>query len=72
LIVAWLVVVAVFIAATQLLNLPAHFGTRLLSLLGHLETAILLFLGLAPFAITMALIWKAKEVILDSVFGERN
>jgi hypothetical protein len=72
LIVAWLVVVAAFIAAPQLVNLPAHFGTRLLFWLGHMETAILLFLGLAPLAITMALIWKTKEVILDSVFGDRN
>ena len=31
----------------------------------------LLFLGLSPLAITMGLIWKTKEVILDSVFGAK-
>jgi hypothetical protein len=36
---------------------------------GRAELAALLFLGLAPLSITMALIWKTKEVILDSVFG---
>ncbi len=30
---------------------------------------IVLFLVLLPLAITLALIWKIKEVILDSVFG---
>lgn len=72
LIVAWMVVVIAFILTPQLLNLPVYFGPRLLFWLQHLETAILLFLGLAPLAITMALIWKTKEVILDSVFGDRN
>jgi len=32
----------------------------------------LLFLGLAPVAVTMALLWKAKEVILGAVFGARD
>jgi hypothetical protein len=30
---------------------------------------LLMFLALLPLAMTMALIWKIKEVILDSVFG---
>jgi hypothetical protein len=30
---------------------------------------LLIFLVLLPLAMTMALIWKIKEVILDSVFG---
>ena len=30
---------------------------------------VLLFLVLLPLAVTMALIWKIKQVILDSVFG---
>ena len=33
---------------------------------------ILIFFALLPLAMTMALIWKTKEVILDSVFGNRN
>jgi hypothetical protein len=35
------------------------------------DVIILLLLGLCPVAITMALIWKTKEVILDSVFGAK-
>jgi hypothetical protein len=30
---------------------------------------LLIFLSLLPLAMTMALLWKIKEVILDSVFG---
>lgn len=33
---------------------------------------LLLLLALLPLAMTMALIWKTKEVILDSVFGMKN
>ena len=32
----------------------------------------LIFLALLPLALTMALLWKTKEVILDSVFGTRH
>jgi len=32
----------------------------------------LIFFALLPLAMTMALIWKTKEVILDSVFGARQ
>jgi hypothetical protein len=32
----------------------------------------LIFLALLPLALTMALLWKTKEVILDSVFGARH
>lgn len=33
---------------------------------------LLIFFILLPLAMTMALIWKTKEVILDAVFGKRN
>jgi hypothetical protein len=33
---------------------------------------VLTFFALLPLAMTMALIWKTKEVILDGVFGERQ
>ena len=33
---------------------------------------IVFFLGLLPVAMTMALIWKTKEVILSSVFGAEH
>lgn len=33
---------------------------------------LVLLVGLLPLAMTMAMIWKTKEVILDSVFGGKN
>ena len=33
---------------------------------------LLIMLGLLPLAMTMALLWKTKEVILDSVFGVKK
>jgi len=38
----------------------------------RLGVAIMLFLGLSPLAVTMALLWKTKEVIFDAVFGSRH
>jgi hypothetical protein len=32
----------------------------------------LTFFALLPLAMTMALLWKTKQVILDSVFGTRH
>jgi len=78
LLVGWVAFAAASIAIPQmfdlrkLFHLPENFDPMILSLLQHAETAVLLFLGLAPLAITMALIWKTKETILDSVFGSRN
>jgi hypothetical protein len=37
--------------------------------IGPASPWLLIFLVLLPLAMTMALIWKIKEVILDSVFG---
>jgi len=52
---------------------------RLIGKLGELFVWInrvsfwaLIFFALLPLAMTMALIWKTKEVILDSVFGSRE
>lgn len=36
---------------------------------GEMWLWLLVFLSLLPLAMTMALLWKIKEVILDSVFG---
>lgn len=41
----------------------------LIILLDHGRHFVLLFLVLLPLAMTMALLWKIKEVILASVFG---
>lgn len=72
----WLIVVWV-IFTTLTIFLPDHLPAGLtlnpktIFVLVHLITTFQLVLGLAPVAITMALIWKAKEVILDGVFGAR-
>ena len=42
-------------------------GERLL--VEHGGLWIVLFLVLLPIAMTMALVWKTKEVIMSSVFG---
>ena len=72
LLVAWVAAAA----AAQVLPdiLQAHFklGPQLIFWFTHLQTTVLLFLGLAPVAVTMALLWKAKEVILGAVFGARD
>ncbi|HSY10149.1 MAG TPA: hypothetical protein VK840_04460, partial [Candidatus Dormibacteraeota bacterium] len=72
LLVLWLVFVAASIAVPQIFDLSAMINPNFLFWLQHAESAVLLFLGLAPLAITMALIWKTKETILDSVFGSRH
>jgi hypothetical protein len=72
LLVAWLV----FLIATTVVPLAANFSARFspqfLLWLQHVSTTLLLCLGLSPIAITMALVWKTKEVIFDSVFGARH
>jgi hypothetical protein len=66
---AWMLFVTAAILVPQLL--PGVLNLEVLLWLVRAEAAVLLFLGLAPLAITMALIWKTKEVIFDSVFGAK-
>ncbi len=44
---------------------------RVLVWLNRFSSLLLIFFILLPLAMTMALIWKTKEVILDAVFGSR-
>ena len=63
-----------FIALATLSQLP-HPSTSLgwlLVLLNRSSGLLLIFFILLPLAMTMALIWKTKEVILDAVFGARS
>jgi len=53
-------------------DLSSWFGAKIAAWIQIGCTAILLFLGLTPLAITMALIWKTKEVIFNGVFGPRR
>ena len=51
-------------------ELPRHLGV-LAEVLGRSSFWVIVFLLLLPLAMTMALLWKTKEVILDSVFGAK-
>jgi hypothetical protein len=68
---AWMLFVTAALVVPQFRFFSAGPGLELLSWLGRVEVAALLFLSLSPLAITMALIWKTKEVIFDSVFGAK-
>jgi len=71
LLLALLLLAAFYAALAQLPNLPVAFrevGLRL----ERSSQWVVLFLVLLPLAMTMALIWKTKEVILDSVFGHER
>jgi hypothetical protein len=72
LLVAWFLFVVATTVAPQVVNFPARFNPQFLVWLQHILTTLLLCLGLSPLAITMALVWKTKEVIFDSVFGTRH
>ncbi len=72
----WLLVALLFFAIgfavlTQLasLQLPPIW---LLVWANRVSSLLLIFFILLPLAMTMALLWKTKEVILDAVFGARN
>jgi len=69
LLVLWLAFAAGIFALPY--DLPAQLGPQIWPWVARGGTAVALFLGLAPLAITMALIWKTKEVIYDSVFGSK-
>ena len=57
---------------------PGSFTSRrsgwppLLNLVEHGSLWFLIVLVLLPLAMTMALLWKTKEVILDNVFGAKR
>jgi hypothetical protein len=71
LLIALVLLVSVYLFLLQMPNLPA----ALLILLGSLHRisqSALLLLVLLPLSMTMALLWKTKEVILDSVFDQRG
>ena len=72
----WLLTALIFFGVAYVVllqdpRLPAAFG----ALFGWLQDfglwGLTLF-ALLPLAMTMALLWKTKEVILDSVFGSRE
>lgn len=58
-------------AVGRIPKLPAQLGP-ILALWDRGGGWLLITLTLLPLAMTMALIWKTKEVILDSVFGVKK
>ena len=71
LLVLLLVLSNVFVWLVRMPHLAAPVG-KLVSLVERLGDWLLVFFILLPLAMTMALLWKTKEVILDAVFGPRN
>jgi hypothetical protein len=72
----WLLVLLLFFAVafiglTRYPHLPPDAGLVLIWL-NRASGLLLIFFILLPLAMTMALIWKTKEVILDAVFGARG
>jgi hypothetical protein len=61
----------IFVALIQFPQPSPEIG-RVLIWLNRASSLLLIFFILLPLAMTMALIWKTKEVILDAVFGARN
>jgi hypothetical protein len=72
----WLLVFLLFFAMAfaWLSNVPhEHLPLGfLVKWAGHLGALLLVFFILLPLAMTMTLIWKTKEVILEAVFGPRH
>jgi hypothetical protein len=72
----WLLVALLLCASAYIVllhdpRLPASLGALFVWINRFSFWALTLF-ALLPLAMTMALIWKTKEVILDSVFGSRQ
>jgi hypothetical protein len=68
LLLALLLVALLQMVVAHIPRVPRQFGPAL-ALWDKGVLLLLILLGLLPLAMTMALIWKTKEVILDSVFG---
>ena len=71
LLVALLFFSIAFICLMQLGQPTSRLGIALIWL-SRFSDLLLIFFMLLPLAMTMALIWKTKEVILDAVFGSRQ
>jgi hypothetical protein len=72
----WLLVGLIFLALVETffgqIAQPSPALGIFISLLERAGRWLLIFFALLPLAMSMALIWKTKEVILDSVFGARK
>jgi hypothetical protein len=64
-----LVVLAALVSALVRIPNPPEALIKILMVLDHIGIWTLCLLVLPPLAMTMALIWKTKEVVLEGVFG---
>jgi hypothetical protein len=71
LLVGLLFLALAFIGLTQVAQ-PAPPVGWVLVWVNRFSNLLFIFFILLPLAMTMALIWKTKEVILDAVFGARS
>ena len=60
-----------YIGLGQFHTLPLWLGT-VVSVMERSSLWLLIVLVLLPLAMTMALLWKTKEVILDNVFAAKQ
>ena len=65
------VLALLYVGAGQIHSPPLWLAT-LLNVMEHGSLWFLIVLILLPLAMTMALLWKTKEVILDNVFGAKQ
>ena len=65
------VLALLYVGAGQVHEPPLWLAT-LLNVMEHSSLWFLIVLILLPLAMTMALLWKTKEVILDNVFGAKQ
>jgi hypothetical protein len=63
---------AVFHLVLQQFALQTILAGRILVFFDHVSFWLVILFVLLPLAMTMALLWKTKEVILDNVFGAGN
>ncbi len=66
-----LIVGALYVVLTRLPQLP-YWLQIIAFVLDEANFWLLVLLVLLPMALTMALLWKTKEVILDNVFGRKQ
>ena len=71
LVVTLLLLAILYLGLLQIPNPPPSIG-QVLVWIQYGGFWLLVFFALLPLAMTMALLWKTKQVILDSVFGARR
>ena len=70
LLVLLLVIASCYVFLVQMPNLPSSL-INILIRLQHIGQPAVMLLVLLPLSLTMSLLWKTKEVIMDSLFTHR-